>query len=355
MKKVLYLATLIVAIVACKEKVSANKAEESDLLKLAKSFFEPITGPANDGGKYDLSAEKIELGKTLYYDTKLSPKGNNSCNSCHNINTFGVDNLPFSPGDEGKLGGRNSPTTFNAAFHFVQFWDGRAKDVEEQAGGPILNPVEMNMPSEKAVEEKLAKIDYYQTLFKKAFPNDPNPITYKNIQTAIGAFERTLVTPSAFDKYLQGDENALTAQQKKGLDVFINTGCITCHSGIALGGTMFQKFGLYADYRTFTKSNSTDQGLFDLNGDESQKDFFKVPSLRNIEHTHPYFHDGSINDLKEAISIMAKAQLNKELTPTEIDDIAAFLKSLSGEINDYAKTPPTILGNDITPKNKQNS
>ncbi|MEZ5038034.1 MAG: cytochrome-c peroxidase [Chitinophagales bacterium] len=359
MRKLNFLLMLVIAltIISCKNQSKTNQeaasAEDTQLLQTAKSIFKPITGNADDEGKRNLSLDMVELGKTLYYDTKLSPKGNNSCNSCHNLNTFGVDNLLFSPGDEGKLGGRNSPTTLNAAFHSIQFWDGRAKDVEEQAGGPILNPVEMNMPNEKTVIDRLSKVDYYKDLFKKAFPNDANPISYKNIQTAIGAFERTLVTPSAFDKYLADDHNALDAQQKKGLDLFIKTGCISCHSGVAMGGNSLQKFGVFADYRTFTKSNSTDKGMADLNKNEASTDFFKVPSLRNIEHTYPYFHDGSVKDLNTAIQIMAKAQLNKELNTEEVGDIAAFLKTLTGEVSEYAKTPPAILGDDAIPTNKR--
>lgn len=334
---------------------STISKSDSTLLKSAQKLFKPISGQADEGGKLTLSPELIELGKTLYYDTKLSLTGNNSCNSCHNLNTFGVDNLPFSPGDEGKLGGRNSPTTLNAAYHATQFWDGRAKDVEEQAGGPILNPVEMNMPNEKTVEDRLSKVVYYPEMFKKAFPNQNEPtITYKNIQKAIGAFERTLVTPSAFDNYLNGDNNALNEQQKKGLNLFIETGCASCHNGNAIGGASFQKFGVFADYRTFTNVPSKDKGLFDLNKDAGTEDFFKVPSLRNIEHTHPYFHDGSVKDLSQAVDIMAKAQLNKTLSKDEVSDIVSFLKTLNGEVSQYAKTVPEILKEDAIPTLQRN-
>jgi len=345
------------AVISCKNEMKKDNitqsAEDTKLFNTAKSLFKQIADVANEDGTRNLSPDMIELGKTLYYDTKLSPKGNNSCNSCHNLSVYGVDNLPFSPGDEGKLGGRNSPTTLNAAFHSTQFWDGRAKDVEEQAGGPILNPLEMNMPNEKFVVDKLSKVSYYPELFKKAFPDDKKPISFRNIQVAIGAFERTLTTPSSFDKYLAGNPNALNTQQKKGLDLFIKTGCISCHNGTAIGGTLFQKFGIFGDYRTFTKSGSSDKGLFDLNKNEANIDFFKVPSLRNIEHTYPYFHDGSVKDLETAIDIMAKAQLNKTLNTEEINNIAEFLKSLTGEVSEYARTPPAILGDDIIPANKR--
>jgi cytochrome c peroxidase len=356
MNKITYLIMMLFVLVSCtpeiKPKKETPKFEDLKLFSAASKLFQPITNYV-DSSKNNFTPAKVELGKTLYYDTKLSPKGNNSCNSCHNLSTFGVDQLSFSPGDEGKLGGRNSPTTLNASLHTMQFWDGRAKDVEEQAGMPILNPVEMNIPNEQFLLDRLSKIDYYQKLFKDAFPNESNPITYTNIRLAIAAFERTLLTPSAFDNFLNENDNALTAQQKRGLEVFINTGCATCHNGIALGGNSFQKFGAISDFRTLTKSKNADNGLFDITKNELDKDNFKVPSLRNIEHTYPYFHDGSVKDLKEAIKIMAKVQLNKTLAQSELDDIESFLKSLTGEVSAYAKTPPSILGADATPKNKR--
>lgn len=355
-KLIIFALILSVVALSCKPELKTKKQtpqfEDLMLFSAAIKQFKSINNYV-DSTSNKLTPAKIELGKTLYYDTKLSPKGNNSCNSCHNLSTHGVDNLPFSPGDEGGLGGRNSPTTLNASLHFLQFWDGRAKDVEEQAGKPILNPVEMNIPNEQFLIDRISGIDYYKDLFKQAFPNDPNPISYTNIRLAIAAFERTLLTPSAFDNFLNEDEHALSAQQKRGLDIFINTGCTTCHNGIAIGGNSFQKFGAINDYRKFTKSKGTDNGLFDITKDELDKDMFKTPSLRNVEHTYPYFHDGSVKSLKDAINIMAKVQLNKDLSATEIEDIESFLKSLSGNVSEYAKTPPAILGNDVTPKNKR--
>jgi cytochrome c peroxidase len=358
MKKLWYAGVIALFAISCKQpelKQEKQTPTFDDLMLFSKAIkvFQPIQGACDDSGKINLTPAKIELGKTLYYDTKLSPKGNNSCNSCHNLNSYGVDNQSFSTGDEGGLGGRNSPTTLNAAFHLAQFWDGRAKDVEEQAGMPILNPVEMNMPSEQSLVDKLSQVDYYRDLFKKAFPDDPNPVSYQNIRTSIAAFERTLVTPAAFDKFLLEDDHALTAQQKRGLDLFITTGCTTCHNGADVGGNSFQKFGVLADYRTYTKSTGADKGIFDITQNEADRDKFKVPSLRNIEHTYPYFHDGSVKDLKTAIEIMAKVQLNKTLSADELNDVEAFLKSLTGEVSEYAKTPPAILGADATPANKR--
>lgn len=355
-KKTTIISLVLLVAVACKPELKVEKEqpkfEDLRLFSKAIKLFKPLSNQSDSLANF-LSPAKIELGKTLYYDTRLSAKGNNSCNSCHNLSTFGVDNLPFSPGDEGKLGGRNSPTTLNAALHFAQFWDGRAKDLEEQAGMPILNPVEMNMPSEQFLIDRLSTIDYYQKMFKDAFPNEANPISYTNLRLAIAAFERTLLTPSAFDNFLNENESALTTEQKRGLEIFINTGCATCHNGIALGGNSFQKFGAIKDFRAFTKSNNNDKGLYDITKNELDIDMFKVSSLRNIEHTYPYFHDGSVKDLKEAISIMAKVQLNKNLSISEIDAIESFLKSLTGEVSEYAKTPPAILGIEAIPQNKR--
>jgi cytochrome c peroxidase len=200
----------------------------------------------------------------LYYDTRLSKTGNNSCNSCHNLATFGVDNLPTSKGDNGGFGGRNSPTVLNAATHAFQFWDGRAKDVEEQAGGPILNPVEMAIPSKDFLIAKLKGIKEYNDMFKAAFPTETDAVTYQNVQNAIAAFERTLLTPSPFDKYLSGDHKALTSEQRIGMKTFMDAGCIQCHSGSNLGGAMFQKFGVFANYRGFTHSKTNDDGKIAL-------------------------------------------------------------------------------------------
>ncbi|MTG98839.1 MULTISPECIES: cytochrome-c peroxidase [Myroides] len=340
MKKVLALAVLC-SFVACKKTTTTQENTESnniesELLTKAKTFFQPISSVEYE----KLDDNKVALGKYLYFDTRLSGEGNISCNSCHNLETFGVDNKAFSPGDDGSLGGRNSPTVFHASLHKMQFWDGRAKDVEEQAGGPILNPVEHNIKSEKQLIDRIKKIEMYQKMFAEVYQGEADPITFENLTGAIGAFERTLNPESRFDKFLEGDDKALTAQEKKGLEEFISTGCITCHNGVALGGQMFQKFGVYGDYWELTKSKNIDAGLYDLSKKEGEKYMFKVPGLRNIQHTSPYFHDGSIVDLKEAVRIMGKLQSNKELTDEQVNDITAFLESLSCDIEDEVKKSP---------------
>lgn len=287
-----------------------------------KQFFEPLPASIIDEKKH---AALIALGKKLYLDPKLSVNDTISCNSCHQLNNFGVDSQPTSPGHEGKRGGRNSPTTFNAALHIAQFWDGRAKDVEEQALGPILNPIEMGMPSEAAVVGKLKKIDEYKAMFAEAFKDEKDPIQYKNIGKAIGAFERTLITPSRFDDFLKGDENALNDAEKRGLQKFVHIGCANCHNGVAIGGNSYKKIGLVEEYET------SDVGRFAVTGLEMDKKVFKVPSLRNITKTAPYFHDGSVKTLDQAIEEMAEHQLGREVGPGFIEDVKAFLGALTAK------------------------
>lgn len=341
MRKFLLLAILITSVFSCtnNKKEEQSKAKDNStyvaLQKTASSMFGVL--PASAESKSNpLTKEKVALGKKLFLDKRLSKDNTQSCNTCHNLKTYGVDNLSTSPGNNGGFGTRNSPTVFNAALHVAQFWDGREPDVEAQAGGPILNPVEMAMPSEKVVVKRLSKIDEYNKLFAKVFPNEKEPINFKNIQKAIGAFERTLITPSRFDDFIKGDLSALTTEEKEGLQLFIDKGCVACHSGNTVGGKIFQKFGIYDDYWKYTKSKKIDNGKFDVTKNENDKYIFKSPSLRNIEKTYPYFHDGSVKDLKEAVSIMAKIQLNKDLSEKELNALVVFLNSLT------AKTPETI-------------
>lgn len=336
-----------------KEESKAKKQarEYAEGLKIDERIYPQVTRTfaalpqLSENPDNPLTEEKVKLGKILYYDSRLSKDGNISCNSCHNLSTFGVDNLPVSPGDAGENGERNSPTVLNASFHTTQFWDGRAKDVEEQAGMPILNPVEMAIPSEEFLVDRLKEIDLYRELFPAAFPEDGDPISYENIQNAIAAFERTLITPSRFDNYLNGSKGALTLQEKEGLETFINVGCITCHTGPMIGGNLYQKFGVHNDYWEFTKSQNVDEGRISLTGNEADRYVFKVPTLRNVNQTAPYFHDGSVESLSEAIKIMGVVNLNKQLSPKEIESILAFLETLEGEVNeDWAVVPEELAG-----------
>jgi cytochrome c peroxidase len=340
MKKLFIVIALAAIVFGCNQttekKTAESKKVKDEVLVKAQNFFAVLPENA-DNPKNKTTIPKVKLGKKLYNDTRLSLEGKNSCNSCHNLATYGVDNLPTSPGDAGNNGTRNSPTVFNAAFHFAQFWDGREPDVEAQAGGPILNPVEMNIPSEDFLVKRLSEDQEYRQLFAEAFPDQENPLTFKNITYAIAAFERELITPSKFDDYLKGDENALNAEEKKGLETFMKAGCTTCHTGALLGGNMYQKFGLFDDYWKYTESKEIDEGRMMVTKNEADKYLFKVPSLRNIEKTWPYFHDGSVEKLDDAVKIMAKVELNKDLSDKETKEIVTFLASLTGNVPAIAK------------------
>lgn len=298
------------------------------------SAFAPLPAVMTADGQPPAAA-LVELGKTLYFENRLSKNHDVSCNTCHGVDKFGVDGTPTSTGHKQQKGGRNAPTTFNAAGHFVQFWDGRAADVEAQAKGPVLNPIEMAMPDEGYVVKVLGSIPGYAPLFAAAFPGEKDPITYDNMAKAIGAFERTLVTPSPFDTFLAGDDAALTDTQKKGLETYMDVGCTTCHSGAYLGGAMYQKAGLVAPW-----PNQEDKGRSKVTNNPADDMMFKVPGLRNIEKTGPYFHDGSVADLDQAITMMGRHQLGKELTPEQVGEIRAFLGALTG--TPPAVTPPTL-------------
>ena len=273
-----------------------------------------------------VSDDKVKLGRILFYETRMSASDTLSCNSCHDLQTYGVDNHKTSEGHKKQLGTRNSPTVYNAAGHVAQFWDGRAADVEAQAKGPILNPVEMAIADEKTLIAKLKKVKEYDDLFKKAFPGEAQPLTYDNIANAIAHFERLLVTPSRWDKFVKGDKSALTAEEKAGFNKFNDVGCVACHSGAYVGGSMFQKLGLVKPYE------SKDQGRFEVTKQEADKMMFKVPSLRNVEKTAPYFHDGGVATLEDAVKLMGKHQLGKDLSDADTASIIAWLKTLTGEL-----------------------
>lgn len=277
--------------------------------------------------KYPMTPELVALGKMLYYDDRLSKAGETSCNTCHELRTFGVDNQRVSLGHDGQEGTRNSPTVYNAAGQIAQFWDGRAVDVEEQAKGPVLNPVEMAMPDPAFVENTLRSMPGYVEAFSKAFPGQEQPVTFDNMAIAIGAFERKLVTPSRWDAFLAGDKSALTEAEKRGFNAFIDTGCNACHSGTYVGGSLYNKLGLVKPW-----PDNTDLGRFEVTKSEDDKYFFKVPGLRNIQKTYPYLHDGSLDDLGKTVSMMSEYQLGRTLSDDEVGSIVAFLGTLTGEI-----------------------
>jgi cytochrome c peroxidase len=284
------------------------------------------------------SRAKIGLGKALYFDERLSPKQDLSCNSCHDLARYGVDGAPTAPGHGGQRRPRNSPSTYNAFLHVAQSWDGRAPDVEAQARGPVTHPRERSRRAEAALDAVLRSIPGYAGLFAAAFPAQKQPVSFANAAVAIGAFERTLVTPAPFDRYLKGDTSALAPQQLAGLDLFVSTGCGSCHMGPGVGGGMVQKLGLVKPYAT------PDEGRFSVTKNEADRFFFKVPSLRNVTKTAPYFHDGSVATLEEAVGKMAEHQLGKTLTPAEVSSIVSFLGALTGHLPGIATEAPELPG-----------
>lgn len=316
--------------------------EDQELLKRAQGIFKPLPSAEEMQKLRPFTEEQVKLGHQLWYEPRLSKGNTVSCNSCHNLATAGVDNLPTSQGHKGQFGGRNSPTALNATLLGMQFWDGRAADVEEQAGGPLVNPVEMANDSQEAAAAKIAKIPEYQELFKTAFPED-GAVSFKNITAALGAFERTLLTPTKWDDYLKGNVNALTEQERKGVRAFMDNGCIACHSGVNLGGATFQKFGLVeGPYWKFIEDPKHDKGRADVTKKAEDEFFFRVPGLRNVAKTYPYFHNGSVWELDKTVTIMGKAQLGKDLSKEDTDNIVAFLKTLSGSVSESARTVPEL-------------
>ncbi len=280
---------------------------------------------------------KVILGKMLFMDPRFSSTGTVSCNSCHNVMEGGDDSRTFSMGVHGKTGGRNAPTVWNSAFHSVQFWDGRADLLEDQAKGPVTNPVEMGVPEIEQAMDKVRAIPGYKPYFEKAFGKDS--MTVVNAAKAVASFERTLITPnSPYDQYVKGDKKAMSAQQVRGMQTFASTGCASCHSGAAFNGPMMEfGQGFYSKFPTFADNAynrkydlSADKGRESATGKTADAHMYRVPTLRNITDTAPYFHNGSVNDLSEAVALMAKTQLNKDLSDKEVKDIVSFLSALTG-------------------------
>jgi cytochrome c peroxidase len=297
------------------------------------------------------TAAKVELGKMLYFDPRLSSTGTVSCFSCHNVMEGGDDHMTTSAGVHGLKGGRNAPTVWNAAFHSVQFWDGRAPSLEEQAKGPPVNPIEMGMPNLDAVINRVRHIPGYEPYFAQAF-GAGDVVTMDNAAKAIAAYERTLITPgSAYDRYAKGDKKALTAQQVKGMATFASTGCMSCHQGAAFNGPdlpagtgFFMKFPTFPDSIYVVKYKlADDPGRASVTKDPADRGMWRVPTLRNLPNTAPYMHTGSVKTLPEAVRVMASTQLNKTLPDGEVDDIVAFLESLSGPFPQQTmpRLPPT--------------
>ncbi len=311
------------------------------LLTQAKNILGPLP-QVMSSDKNPITPEKVKLGKILLYESRISVDGTVSCVRCHPIGLYAADGLKKSIGNNCKVNPRNAPTLFNAAGQISAHWIGNRADVEDQAKQSVIGPPSFGMPFYEAVEKKLKEIKGYMNLFKKAFPKDNEPVTVDHFAKAVGAFERTLVTPSPFDAFLRGGKGALKEQERRGVKTFMEAGCITCHSGPYVGGQMYQKFGVIEPYWKYTKSEEIDEGRYVVTKNEYDKYVFKVPMLRNVAKTAPYFHDGSVDQLRDAVWIMGKIQLGRDLTQPQIEDIVAFLKSLTGKISEDALKVPML-------------
>ncbi len=330
-------ATLILVLAACAKKApepKVDRATRKSLAAQAKATLGVL--PEKMPGSETDTPALAALGKALYFEKRLSVNGTQSCNDCHRLDgehPSGADGEKTSGGARGKRGTRNSPSVKNAGYHVAQFWDGRAKTLEEQATGPLLNPVEMAMPDAATVQATLRAAPEYREGFAAAFPGEAEPISLANTAHALAAFQRTLRTRDRLDDFLNGDLEALSNREAAGLQLFLKTGCTTCHNSPTIGANQYQLLGLVKAWET------KDEGRFAVTKNEEDRRKFKVPSLRNAVNTGPWFHDGSVDRLDEAVRKMAWHQLGKELTDDEIASIVAFLGALADRSGPVAPPP----------------
>jgi cytochrome c peroxidase len=331
-----------------REPEVGQSAAPDPLFDQASALFSPIPDQPPELEENPITPAKVELGKMLYFEPRLSASWLISCNTCHNLGLGGVDLMETSIGHGWQKGPRNAPTVLNAVFNIAQFWDGRAEDLAAQAQGPVQAGVEMNNTPDRAVETLLSIPEYVEA-FGAAFPGENDPVTFDNMAHAIEAFEATLITPDApFDRFLRGDAVALTPEQREGLSTFIEKGCTSCHSGMNMGGTGYFPFGLVQRPNAEILPPG-DQGRYAVTRTASDEYVFKAPTLRNVRLTPPYFHSGKVWGLNQAVGVMGTAQLGMELTPAEVEAIVAFLESLTGRQPDVeypilpAQRPETPL------------
>ena len=315
---------------AAQTETVAQAEPSSPLMQRAQALFEVVPDTPPELEDNPITPVKVELGKKLYFEPRLSQSWLISCNTCHNLGLGGVDLMDTSIGHGWQAGPRNAPTVLNSVYNLAQFWDGRAADLMEQAQGPVQAAVEMSSTPERTVET-LKSIPEYVAMFEEAFPDDADPVTFENMARAIEVFEATLITPhSLFDMYLRGDDGSLTEDEKAGLALFMDSGCTACHGGILLGGTSYQRFGAVRNPGAELLPPE-DRGRFNVTGDPNDEFAFKVPVLRNVELTAPYFHTGRVWALDESVAVMGEAQLGKDFTVDEVQRITAFLGSLTGD------------------------
>jgi len=334
--------TLIVALPAF------AKADDKELLKQAQAVFQPLP---NDMAtpEFPIAKERVALGRSLFFDTRFSIDGNLGCVTCHQPGLYGTDGRPRSIGVRSRPHPRHAPSVLNAALQFVIHWRGDRVNAEDQVAQSLLSPITSGQPDEQALLARVNGIAGYPPLFKEAFPADPDPVSRKNMALAIGAFERTLVTPSRFDDYLKGNVEALSARERAGLAKFFDVGCVACHNGAGVGGGMYQKFGVMEDYWNVTRSDPVDKGRAEVTKDDADLYMFKVPSLRNVAMTPPYFHDGSVASLPEAVKVMARVQLGAKLEDKDVADIVSFLASLTGPLPPDFATAPVLPAGAVPP------
>jgi cytochrome c peroxidase len=331
----------LLTLVAMNAGPAAAAEDDAALLKEAQGIFRPLPKDMATA-EFPVTPERVALGQRLFFDPRLSVDGTTSCMRCHQPALYGTDGLAKSHGNHDKLNGRNAPTVLNTAVQFVAHWIGDRKNIEEQAMRSLLGPASMGNPDYGTAMAKIKAIPEYAAMFRKAFPNEPDPVTPENFGKAVGAYERTLVTPSRFDDYLGGKIEALSPVERAGLRKFIATGCTACHDGVGVGGGMFRKFGVVMDYWTQTGSKDVDKGRLEATKDPADTYVFRVASLRNVAMTPPYFHDGSVASLPEAVRIMAKVQIGVDLDAEAQRDIVAFLGSLTGPLPQGLASSPML-------------
>jgi len=328
--------------------LTAAAAQDAALLKQAQEIFQPLPRDMASA-EFPITRERVELGRSLFFDPRLTIDGNMSCSSCHQPAFYGTDARPKSIGVQQRPHPRNAPTVLNAGALNIIHWRGDRDSLEDQVAKAVTSPITSGQPDEKAVIDRLSRVTGYAPLFAAAFPREPQPAIVQNIAQAISAYERTLLTLSPFDAYLSGNQEAMPPAARAGLAKFINTGCVACHNGVGVGGGMYQKFGVVEDYWKVTGSDPIDKGRADVTKDPADLYVFRVASLRNVAMTPPYFHDGSVATLSEAVKVMARVQLGVTLSDADTRDIVAFLENLTGELPANFATAPILPSGAVAP------
>jgi cytochrome c peroxidase len=324
------------------------QTDDKELLNQAQALFQPLPKDMATP-QVPVTTERVALGRLLFFDPRFSIDGNVGCVTCHQPALYGTDGRPRSIGVKSRPHPRHAPSVLNAALQFVIHWRGDRVDAEDQVVQSLLSPITSGQPDETALLARVNSFPGYAPLFKSAFPADPEPVSRRNMALAIGAFERTLVTPSRFDDYLKGNVDALSAGERAGLAKFIEVGCVACHSGPGVGGAMYQKFGMMEDYWNATQSEPIDKGRADVTGNGADLYMFRVASLRNVAMTPPYFHDGSVATLPEAVKVMARVQLGTRLEGNDVGDIVSFLATLTGPLPPDFATAPVLPPGPVPP------